>query len=40
MLDTNSLDKIWIMCHEALIDWHASQANAIREFLEKKGAKK
>jgi hypothetical protein len=32
----NSLDEIWIICHNRIAAWHHKCASAIRQFLEAK----
>ena len=36
MQESNSLDEIWIMCHEWIGYWHLSAAKEIKAFLDKK----
>lgn len=32
----NSLDEIWIICHNRLSNWHLKRAGEIRAFIETK----
>ena len=36
----NSLDEIWIICHNRLSNWHLKCAGEIRQFLETKRGKR
>lgn len=36
MMESNSLDEIWIICHRRIGEWHTHCANAIQTFLDSK----
>lgn len=36
MQGLNSLDEIWIICHNRVAAWHLKCATAIRQFIEAK----
>ena len=40
MMESNSLDEIWIICHRRIAEWHTHCANAIQAFLDNKRGKK
>jgi hypothetical protein len=36
ILRTNSLDEVWLICHERLTEYHMDQFRILKEWLNKK----